>query len=528
MSYWAKPGLDRHQTQLFYPTLDDCISDNHPVRHLDEILRAQDWSSWEQQYDGGHGQPPIPPWVMAGIILYGLMRRIRSSRQLEYACRHSFDFLWLAEGRSIDHDTICKFRVKFQKPLKDLFRQVGQVAMAMGLIQLVEVAFDGTRVKANASRCHTWTAAKVEQALEELAAQVERMLSEVEVADAAEGTWWDEGSLRALPPELNDTMKRQEQLRQTLEKLREADANRKQDGVDPQKHPAQLPQADGDARVMPNKEGGYAPNYTPVVATDGVCDFIVDCAVIGEPNEHAQLLPSVDRIREDFGRTPEKLSADTAFGTGQNLAGMEQCGVDFYSPVESPVPQEGNPAKREDPRQPVPEADWSKLPRKANKKLAKSCFVYDAQAEVYYCPMGQPLVYEETKKFPRSWGSVRQRVYRAQHCPGCPLGEVCRDGRAKGGRTIHRDEHEPLREQMSVKMQTASGKATYGQRMHVAETPFAIIKGILGVRQFLLRGLEKVRTEWQWVCTAYNLKKLIAVFAALRAERGNMLGLEVG
>ncbi len=45
------------------------------------------------------GQPPIHPRVMAGVILYGLMRRIRSSRQLEYACGNNIDFMWLAEGR---------------------------------------------------------------------------------------------------------------------------------------------------------------------------------------------------------------------------------------------------------------------------------------------------------------------------------------------------------------------------------------------------------------------------------------------
>ena len=65
MDYWAKPGLDRLQAMLFYPTLDQCISDQHAVRHLDEILRGQDWSAWEQEYHGRHGQPPIPPWVMA-------------------------------------------------------------------------------------------------------------------------------------------------------------------------------------------------------------------------------------------------------------------------------------------------------------------------------------------------------------------------------------------------------------------------------------------------------------------------------
>jgi hypothetical protein len=44
MEYWAKPGLDRHQTLLLYPTLDDSVSEYHPVRQLEEILAALDWS----------------------------------------------------------------------------------------------------------------------------------------------------------------------------------------------------------------------------------------------------------------------------------------------------------------------------------------------------------------------------------------------------------------------------------------------------------------------------------------------------
>lgn len=85
---------------------------------------------------------------------------------------------------------------------------------------------------------------------------------------------------------------------------------------------------------------------------------------------------------------------------------------------------------------------------------------------------------------------------------------------------------------MHAKLQTEAGQETYNRRMHIGETPFAVIKGIFGVRRFLLRGLEKVRTEWRWVCTAYNLKKLVAALAALRAEGGKMpvslRGWEIG
>ena len=517
MDYWAKAPLRRDQILLFSPTLDDSISDDHPVRLLDEILRAQDWSAWEQEYDGTRGQPPIPPWVMAGVILYGLMRRIRSSRQLEYACGHNIDFMWLSEGRRIDHTTLCKFRTKFKQPLKQLFKDLGRLAMTMGLIQLVEIAFDGTRVKADASRLHTWTAERVEAALGELEKQVEQMLSEAEATDAADATRWSEGPPRQLPPELADAKGRQEKLREVLARLQEADAARKQDGI---KSPAQLPKADTDSTVMPNKEGGYAPNYTPVAATDGAADFIVDCDVIAGPHEHTELLPSVDRIEENFAQKPGGVAADAAFGTGPNLAGMEQRQVEFYTPVESPSPQEGNPAKRDDPRQPVPEADWPKLPRNPKKKLAKCCFVYEEAADRYYCPMGKAMPYRETKKYGGSQGEKAVRIYACKECSGCPLAAECRDAKAKRGRTVTRDGYEPWRERMHAKLQTEAGKQTYHRRMHVGETPFAVIKGILGVRRFLLRGLEKVRTEWRWVCTACNLKKLIGTLAALRAEDG--------
>ena len=40
----------------------------------------------------------------------------------------------------------------------------------------------------------------------------------------------------------------------------------------------------------------------------------------------------------------------------------------------------------------------------------------------------------------------------------------------------------------------------------------------LELRQFLLRGLEKVRTEWLWACTAFNMRKMIRAMAILRTE----------
>jgi hypothetical protein len=70
---------------------------------------------------------------------------------------------------------------------------------------------------------------------------------------------------------------------------------------------------------------------------------------------------------------------------------------------------------------------------------------------------------------------------------------------------------------MAAKLRATEGRDIHHRRFHLAEMPFAILKSVMGIRQFLLRGLEKVRTEWLWACTAYNLKKLAAAVVAPRA-----------
>ena len=159
------------------------------VCHVPRVLNAasaSDWCLWEAEYNRTRGQPPIHPRFVAGAILYGMYRGIRSTRRLEEACCYRLDFQWLVEGRRIDHTTFNKFRTKFKRPLKDLFRQIGRVAMGLGLITLCEVAFGGTRVKANNSRYKTRTAKTLEEKLERLDELFEQILQEQNAADAKE------------------------------------------------------------------------------------------------------------------------------------------------------------------------------------------------------------------------------------------------------------------------------------------------------------------------------------------------------
>ena len=83
---------------------------------------------------------------------------------------------------------------------------------------------------------------------------------------------------------------------------------------------------------------------------------------------------------------------------------------------------------------------------------------------------------------------------------------------------VSHDQHEPFRQEVAARLKTECGKTSYARRAHLAETPNAVIKQTMGLRQFLLRGLDKVRTEWLWACTAFNIMKLVATLGKLRAE----------
>ena len=69
-------------------------------------------------------------------------------------------------------------------------------------------------------------------------------------------------------------------------------------------------------------------------------------------------------------------------------------------------------------------------------------------------------------------------------------------------------------EAMVHRLKTLEGRKLYAQRKHTPEPVFGIIKSVLGFRQFLLRGLDKVRGEWNLVTMAWNLKRMFVLSPA--------------
>lgn len=500
MKQWSKAVVSRTQCVLFSETLDDSVREDHPIRYLDTALDLVDWSCWEGEYSGYRGQPAIHPKLMAGAILYGLMKRIRSTRDLEEATRERLDFRWFLECRTIDHSTFGNFRKRFDKPLKDLMKQISRAVVERSEEpKLLELILDGTRIRANSERQGSRTAQQLERLVQACCQALEEKLDRFECANESEE------EIQELRRKITELEREREKYELALSEARCRDEIRRKHNGE-KSAGVKVPVTDRDATVLPNKDGGYAPNYTPTVGVESESGAIVSADVVEGGDEASSVVDAAEDCQEVLGQLPEQILADGNFATGASLEQLEGKGIDSYMPTGTAM-REDNPANRPDPSQPVAKQLWERLPRHG-KQLDRRAFVYVAEEDQYRCPMGRSLVCKRQGKHTRT--KVRIRYYYGTNCAECPLASQCISGKAKS-RCVTRDEYQDVRDRVDERMTSPEGRVTYSRRAPRVEVVFARIKQSFAIRQFLLRGIKNVRIEWTWLCTAYNLKKLLAL-----------------
>jgi transposase len=511
---FAAPKAPRGQHVLFPQRLDEVIAGDAPVRVLVALLEEVDWSMWEKAYTGT-GQPPIHPRYLAGAILWGLLNRMRSSRVLERAAHKDLDFIWLLEGFTPDHSTFAEFRTRHAEAIKEL-----QVHFARALVNrrekaLLHLIIDGTRLRADSNRQGARTAQTIEYIIGELdrrmealkqgdraaeqAVQAEHLEVIEPLEDAAE-------NLVSLDEEIARLEAKRAKYQKALDIARERDEQaRKHSGKSAK--PVRVPVTDPESQMLPNKEGGFGPNYTPMATVESQTGAIVHANVLVNSDEAGAVMPAVAAAEALTGEKVGAVLADSNFAAGPVLEALAENGTEAYMPTRS-ASKSDNPAPRPDPSVPVAEEDRNRLPRTGGQ-FSRAAFVYDAQADAYYCPMGEKLA---PYKRGTSRNGAQSTYYTTKACANCPLASECIKGKG-GARSITRDEHENLREAADQRMATPEGEKIYKQRSPGIEGVFGVLKGNMGIRRFTLRGLQKVRTEWNWICSAYNLKKLLAMEA---------------
>jgi hypothetical protein len=123
---------------------------------------------------------------MVKILVYGYARGLHSARQLEQACDDDLGFRILAGNQQPDFWTIAAFRRRHQAALAQLLVETVKLAAAAGLVRLRDVAVDGTKVQAAASKHRAMRDERMEAEEARLEAAIRDYLQQMHATDQAE------------------------------------------------------------------------------------------------------------------------------------------------------------------------------------------------------------------------------------------------------------------------------------------------------------------------------------------------------
>ena len=444
--------IDRQTGFLLPPSVDEWLPEKHLARFVVEVIDGLDLRVMRGSYRGS-GSASYPPSLLLGILVYGYATGVFSSRKLERATYDSVAFRFIAANQHPDHDTIAAFRRRFLQEIEGLFVQVLAVAREMGVLKMGTVALDGTKIHANASRHSALSyehAGKIEAQL-----KVAELLAKAEVADRS-----DLPDGLSIPDEL---ARREERLAKLAEARATIEARAKERFDREQaEHRAKLAARDAKAAATGRKPRGKPPQ-PPVEGP--------------RPTDQVNLTDEQSRIMPVAGGGFEQCyNAQAAVAAGSLLV------------VAADVVQATN-----DKRQLVPMlGKLAALPADLGKPetlLADTGYFSAANVQACGAAGIEPLIALGREAH---HSSLSERFAEAPPAPDDPT---------------------PV-EAMAHRLKTLEGRKLYAQRKHIPEPVFGIIKSVLGFRQFLLRGLNKVRGEWNLVTLAWNLKRMFVLSPA--------------
>lgn len=433
-------------------TIAEILPHDHLARFIVSIIAMLDLSAIYAQY-ASRGGEPYAPEVLLGLVLYGYVSGVFSSRKIEQATRDSIPFRYIAGGLHPDHDTIANFRKTFLPQIADLFVQVLLIAKEAGVLKLGRISLDGSKIHADASKSKAVSYKRLLEMERLLEREVEELLALSEQAD--------EGQLPAGMDVQEEIVLRRKRLgnlaraRAVLEmraeeqyqiakaeheaKMREREEKARQENRKPRgrkpKPPKKGPQdkdqynfTDPDSRIMKNsKDKGFDQHYNVQVAVDQESFLIAAHSLSNHPTDRNEAIPTLDAIPPEVG-TPEAGALDAGYFSESNVAKMEQRGIDPYI------------ATGRDPHYKSWRMRFAELPEPPPEDAT-------------------PMV------------------------------------------------------KMGYKLRSEIGREIYKLRKSTVEPVIGIIKEIMGFRQFSLRGLAAATGEWCLVCLAFNLKRLHVLLA---------------
>ncbi len=436
---------DVDQAWLLPPSVHQFVPPGHLAHFVrDTVREALDLSAITGVYKAEQGQPPYHPGMLVALLLYGYSRGIYSSRQLARACEERVDVMAVTGLNKPDFRTISDFRKRHLPALGQLFVQVLRLCQAAGLVRLGHVAVDGTKLRANASKHKAMSYKHMVSQEPKLAAEVASWLDQADAADAAEDA---QHSADRRGDETPDWMADKQRR---LERIRAAKA-----------------QLEAEAKAGPGSIDPDGPGPSSGMQERGARkDTPADTPPDTTPADRAQrnFTDGDSRIMPSQGGFIAGYNGQIAVDAAHQIIVAQQLGTnpaDFAALV------------------PLVDQAHANLGRKAREVSGDTGFATEANLE-----------------------AMAARRVRAYLSPG-----RIRHGETDptAGRVLKR---KPRMQAMADTIRRAGRRSRYRLRKQVVEPVFGHIKQARGFRQFLLRGLNKVRGEWAMLCTAHNLLKL--------------------
>jgi transposase len=314
---------DRRQLRWDMIDLEGLLPANHRARLVWSFVESLDLSELYERVksrEGEAGRPAADPAVLLALWLYATIEGVGSARELERLAQSDAAYRWLTGGVPLNYHGLADFRVDSVEVLDRLLTQSVTALIAEGLISLDEIAVDGTKVRASASKGSFRTGEKllkIEAAVTERLAALKQELTDDPGASSRRGQAARERAAR-------DVQERAGRARAALERL---EAERKSRAARHAKDEARktAPKAstsDPEARFMRFPDGAVRPAYNAQIAAAPIEGVIISIDVTDRRNDAGLAGPMVDDIARRYGRTPNRLLVDTSYATSEDIIAL--------------------------------------------------------------------------------------------------------------------------------------------------------------------------------------------------------------
>jgi transposase len=314
---------DRSQIQWDLIDLEGLLPGDHRGRIVVNFVGKLDLSALYDAIrarEGEPGRPPPDPAVLLALWLYATIEGVGSARHLDRLAQRDIAYRWIAGGVPLNYHGLADFRVAHVEILDRLLTDSVTALIAEGVVSLDEIAIDGTKVRANASRDSLKTASTLERIERAVECRLAALKAEIERDP--------EGSSRrkraAQERAAREVKERAERARAALERMRaEREKRAKRHAKDEAKKSEPTASlSDPAARNMRLADGAVHPAYNGQVAAAPAKGIVVSVEMTDRRNDAGLAGPMVDDIVRRYGKAPQNILIDTHYATSKDIAAL--------------------------------------------------------------------------------------------------------------------------------------------------------------------------------------------------------------